>query len=156
MSRSTIYVVFESRAGLFDAFIVDLWRRTGIADLARAVKATDAREHLRGALLAACRMLARDRDIYRVLYSMNALDPGSVGGAVEKMDKERRGGMEHLVNRLAEDGVLRDDVSKAEAVDLVWMLCSFDAFDLLHTDRGLSVEDVAALLHATIERTLCR
>jgi ABC-2 type transport system ATP-binding protein len=41
-------------------------------------------------------MYAADRDIYRILFSMAQLDPGSVGGAVDKMERERAGGMTHL------------------------------------------------------------
>jgi AcrR family transcriptional regulator len=156
VARSTIYLVFGSRAGLFDAFTADLAERTGMPALATAVETSDARTHLRQAALAASRMLAADRDIYRVLYSMSRLDPESVGGSVRKMDADRRGGMEYLARRLREDGALRSDVSLETATDLLWMLCSFDAFDLLYTDRGLGVEQVADLLVTTIERTLCR
>jgi AcrR family transcriptional regulator len=156
VARSTIYTVFGSRAGLFDAFTEDLFDRTRLVDLTHAVAAGDARTHLRGGLLAACRMYARDRDIYRVLHSMGQLDPDSVGGAVARINAERRGGMDHLANHLAEDGELRDDVSVAQARDLLWMLCSFDAFDLLYAGRGLSVDEAAEWLATTVERTLCR
>jgi len=156
VSRSTIYVVFGSRAGLFDAFTADLWERTGIADLTRAVSAPDARDHLRGGFRAASRMYAADRDIYRVLITMARLDPDSVGGALQKMEAERRGGIAHLVNRLSEDGVLRDDVTVEAAFDLLWMLSSYDALDRLITDRGMPVDDAADLLATTAERALCR
>jgi AcrR family transcriptional regulator len=156
VARSTIYVVFGSRAGLLDAFAEDLWARTGLADLTAAVAEPDARKHLRGGILAACRMLAKDLEVYRVLHAMGRLDPDSVGGAVDKMDKERRGGMRYLARRLKEDGVLRDDVTQAQAADLLWMLSSFEAFDRLHTDRGMSVERAADVLATTAERTLCK
>jgi AcrR family transcriptional regulator len=156
VSRSTVYVIFGSRAGLFDAFTVDLWERTGIGALTRAVAAPNALDHLRGGLRAASRMYAADRDIYRVLYTMARLEPGSVGDAVAKMEAERRGGMAHVVNRLAEDGVLRDDVTVEFANDLLWMLCSFDALDRLITDRGMAVDDAADMLALTAERALCR
>jgi hypothetical protein len=47
-------------------------------------------------------------------------------------------------------------VSVAQATDLLWMLCSFEAFDLLFTDRGLSADEAADLVATTIERTHCR
>jgi AcrR family transcriptional regulator len=156
VARSTIYVVFGSRAGLFDAFTADLSERTGLAGLTAAVAVPEARAHLRGSLKAACRMLAADLDTYRVLFSMSRLDPGSLGGAVDRMEERRRGGMEYLGQRLAEDGMLRDDVTADQAVDLLWMLCSFEAFDLLHTGRGMPVDDAADLLATTAERSLCR
>ena len=43
VARSTIYLVFGSRAGLFDAFADDLWARTGFAELTKAVAHPDAR-----------------------------------------------------------------------------------------------------------------
>jgi AcrR family transcriptional regulator len=156
VARSTIYVVFGSRAGLFDAFTEDLSQRTGMAQLTEAVAAADPRDHLRGAVLAACRMLAGDLEIYRVLSSMSRIDPDSVGGAIARMDQNRRGGLEYLARRLDEAGVLRDDVTATQAVDLLWVLSSFEAFDQLHTDRGLSVDDAADVLATTAERTICR
>lgn len=156
VARSTIYVVFGSRAALFDAFTTDLWERAGLADLSAAVAVPDARLHLRNGFRAASRMLAAELEIYRVLFSMSRLDPDSVGGAVVKKEESRRGGMTHLASRLAEDGALRDDVTEEQAADVLWMLASFEAFDLLHTGRGLPVDEAAELLATTAERTLCR
>ncbi|HWM23145.1 MAG TPA: TetR/AcrR family transcriptional regulator [Ilumatobacteraceae bacterium] len=152
--RSTIYLVFGSRAGLFDAFTDDLWARTGLPALTEAVAHPDAREHLRGGIAAGTRMYAADRDIYRVLHSMAQLDPDSVGGAVDKMNKERSGGMAHLARRLAEDGVLRSDVTVEEAANVLWVLCSFESFDLLYTARGMSVDDTIQTIISTAERAL--
>ena len=58
--------------------------------------------------------------------------------------------------RLAEQGALRPDVTEAEAADLLWLLTSFDAFDILYTGRSLPAELVAATLITTAERALCR
>jgi AcrR family transcriptional regulator len=156
VSRSTIYVSFGSRSGLFHAFAEDLWERAGLAELTAAVASEDAREHLRGGLRAASRMLASELQTFRVLFAMSRADPDSVGGVVVTKEEHRRGGMVHLAKRLAEDGALRDDVTVEQAVDLLWMLCSFEAFDLLHSDRGLSVDDAADVLATTALRTLCR
>lgn len=155
VSRSTIYADFGSRAGLFDAFVVDLWERTGLSMLTEAVSTPDARGHLRNGLAAASRMKANDLDIYRVLNAMDRLDPASAGGAVQMMEEDRRGGMEHLARRLSEDGELRDDVTIEQAVDVLWMITSFESLDLLMTGRGLSVDEAVAVLVTTAERTLC-
>lgn len=155
VARSTIYTVFGSRAGLFDAFTTDLWERNGLADVTAAVEVPDARAHLRGGLRAACRMLAGDLKVYRVLFAMARLDPDSLGGAVELKERNRSGGMAYLAQRLADQGVLRAGISPEYAADLLWMLCSFEAFDLLHTGRGMSVDDAAQALADTAERALC-
>ena len=55
VARSTIYVAFGTRAGLFDAFTEDLWRRAGLAELTEAVAHPDAHEHLRGGIRASVR-----------------------------------------------------------------------------------------------------
>lgn len=155
VSRSTIYVVFGSRAGLFEAFAEDLWERTGLADLSQATKSADALEHLRGAMRAACRMFAGDLDVYRVLFTMARLDPEAVGQVIERTETDRKHGMKHLAMRLAQDGHLRDDITVEQALDLLWVLGSFDAFYLAHVGRNLSVDDAADLLSLTAERTLC-
>jgi AcrR family transcriptional regulator len=156
VARSTIYLIFGSRAGLFDAFTEDLVDRTGLARLTEAVANPDARKHLREGIAAGCRMYAEDLVVYRVLFSMNHLDPASVGGAVERMEQRRAGGMAFLARRLAEDSVLRDDVTIEQAMDLLWMLCSFETFDALYTDRGMSLDDAVQLIAWTAEQSLCR
>jgi AcrR family transcriptional regulator len=156
VARSTIYLVFGSRAGLFDAFAEDLWQRTGLTDLTSAVAHPDAREHLRGGLRASAQMYAAERDVYRVLFSMAALEPDSVGGVIATKEENRRGGMLHLARRLDEHGLLRDDVTVDEAAHVLWVLASFDAFDLLYTGRKLPLDEVVALLVTSAERTLLR
>jgi len=156
VARSTIYVVFDSRVGLLEAFAEDLFARTGMADLSQAVKNADALEHLRGATRAACRMFAGDLDVYRVLNAMARLDPDAVGQVIDRAENDRRRGLGYLAKRLAEDGYLRDDVTVEQAHDLLWVLGSFDAFYLLHAGQGLSVAAAADALSRTAERALCR
>jgi hypothetical protein len=64
--------------------------------------------------------------------------------------------MAHLAQRLAEQDVLRPDVTADQATDLLWLLTSFDSFDQLYTARKLAAADVASTLITTAERTLCR
>jgi AcrR family transcriptional regulator len=156
VARSTIYLIFGSRAGLFDAFTEYLAESTGLARLTEAVANPDARKHLREGIAAGCRMYTEDLVVYRVLFSMNHLDPASVGGAVERMEQRRAGGMAYLARRLAEDSVLRDDVTIEQAVDLLWVLCSFETFDALYTDRGMSLDEAVQLIAWTAEQSLCR
>jgi AcrR family transcriptional regulator len=156
VARSTIYTVFGSRTGLLDAFADELFARSGLAELTAAVAHEDVREHLRGGVAAASRMFAAGRDMFRVLFSMDQLEPGSVGATVERMAEERAGGMAHLASRLAEAGVLRPDVSVEEATHLLWVVTSFESFDMLYTARGCSLEETIDLLTAMAERSVCR
>ena len=131
--------------GLFDAFVADLWERTGLAALTTAVANRDARAHLRAGLFAANQMYAADRAIYRVLFSLAKIDPEAVGGAVQRKERNRAGGMEYLARRLDEDAALRSDVTIEQATHILWVPCSFDTFDALHSDRGLTVEQTTDL-----------
>lgn len=121
-----------------------------------AVAHPDAREHLRRGIRAGVEVFAVSRDVYRVLSSTAMLDPEATAGAVQRSDDRRVGGMAHLARRLAEQDLLRPDVTVADAAHILWLITSFDAFDLLYTGRGLPVDDVARLLVATAERAVCR
>ena len=154
VARSTIYVVFGSRAGLFDALAQDVMDRTGFHRIIAAGGLPDAREHLRTALRASCEMFAAERDVARAMFSTAALDPEAVAGAIQRIEQARAGGMAHLAGRLAEQGLLRPEVTVDEAVDVLWTLTSFDAFDLLYTGRGLPPDTVADRLIGTAERAL--
>jgi AcrR family transcriptional regulator len=156
VARTTIYLVFGSRAGLFDALTSQLWERAGLANLTEAVAHPDARIHLREGLRTGLEIYAANRDVAMALFSMSALDPDSVGGSIVRLEQRRWGGMQHLARRLAEQGVLRDDVTVDEAADVMWMLASFGSFDALYTGRNLSTGEVTRVLTATAERTLCR
>jgi hypothetical protein len=100
-------------------------------------------------------MFAGDIEIYRVLLSMARLDPDSVGGAVDDKERNRSGGMAYLARRRAEPGALRPGITPEHAADVLWMLRTFEAFDLLHSGRGIPVDAAAKTLADTVERALC-
>ena len=72
------------------------------------------------------------------------------------MEKRRAGGMRYLAQRLAENSVLRDDVTLEQAADVLWVLCSFETFDTLYTDRDKSLDETIQLIAWTAEQSLCR
>jgi AcrR family transcriptional regulator len=156
VARTTVYLIFGSRAGLFDALATELWSRAGLANLTQAVAHPDAREHLRGGLRAGVEIFVALRDVAVALFSMSALDPESVGGAMVRLEERRWGGMEYLAQRLDEQGQLRADVTAAEAADVLWVLASFASFDALYTGRRMNADEVARTLIEMAERTLCR
>jgi hypothetical protein len=96
------------------------------------------------------------RDVHRVLFSTAALDPGATAGAMQRADAGRAGGMAYLAQRLAEQDLLRPDVTVDDAAHILYLITSFDAFDQLYSGRGLPVDEVARLLVATAERAVCR
>ena len=156
VARSTVYAIFGSRAGLFDGVAADVLEREDYERLLEAKHEPDAREHMRAGFRSGTDMLAADRDIVRALFSMAQLDEGAVGDAVRKREENRAAGMARLAGRLVEQDLLRPDVSAEDAERILWVLTSFDSFDLLYTGRGMSSEAVADLLFATAERALLR
>lgn len=154
VARSTIYLIFDSRAGLFDALAADLYERTGYPRLLEAVRVDDAWESASGGIRAGVEIFAADRDVFRVLHSMEAFDPEAVGGTIRRIEERRAEGMAWAARRLREQGYLRPGVSANEAAHIMWIQASFDAFDLLYTGRGLPAKKVADLLVAIAERSL--
>jgi AcrR family transcriptional regulator len=156
VARSTVYLVFGSRAELFDAFAADVMERGGFERVVEAVAHPDAREHLRGGIRGGVEVFAAYRDVCRALYSMAVLDDEAVGGAIRRQEQRRFRGMEHLARRLARQDLLRPDVTEAQAARVLWLLTSFDAFDLLYTGCRMPADEVAETFITTAERTLCR
>ena len=156
VARSTVYLIFGSRAGLFDAVIEDLMQRAGFDRVTTAVALPDAREHLRQGIRAGAAVYAVDRDVHRILFSMAMIDPDVEAGAMQRMEERRFGGMTYLAGRLAEQGVLRPDLSAADAAHILFVLTSFDAFDLLYAGRGRPADEVGDLLATMAERAVCR
>lgn len=156
VARSTVYLIFGSRAGLFDALAEDLYERSGIDRLLEAVFQPDARSNLRDGVRRTVEMYAPYRDVLRALHSMEQLDEEAVGGTVRRREQVRAGGMARLGRELAEQGALRDGVTAEKAAHVMWVLTSFEAFDLLATGRGQSVDEIGDLLVATAERALLR
>jgi len=155
VSRSTVYTVFGSRAGLFDALGMDLLKRGGFTDMVRGVLHPDAREGLRSGIRGNVLMYAAHRDVLRALFSMAEVEVEAVGGAVQRLERGRSEGMSGLAGRLVEQGVLRDGLTAAQAADVLWLLTSFDSFDLLYTGRALQPDHVSAILVSTAEHALC-
>jgi AcrR family transcriptional regulator len=155
VARSTVYLIFGSRDGLFDAVARDLFDRGGFDRIVEAVAHPDPRETVRNGIRGSTHMFAAHRDVFRALVSMAQLDPQAVGGTVDRADRNRAAGMAALAQRLADQDELRGGVTVDAAANLLWILTSFDAYDLLATGRGLSADEAADLLIETAERTLC-
>jgi AcrR family transcriptional regulator len=154
VARSTVYVIFGSRAGLFDAFAADVLERGGFQRVIDAVADPDPRVHLRDGIAGGVHTFAAHRDVIRVLVSMAELDAEAVGGAMQRMEERRAKGMMRLARRLSRSGLLRADVTVKQAADRLWVLTSFDAFDLLFSGRGLSADAVASALVDMAEQGL--
>jgi AcrR family transcriptional regulator len=155
VSRSTVYLLYGSRAGLFDALGRHLRLEAGFDDLIREFRRPDAVEAMRGSQRAAVRMYATMPELARALFTLAAIDPDAVA-AVRAIDDGRRPGQAQIARRLEEQGYLRDGVSVDEATDILTVITSFQAFDELFSGGGLPANVVADRLVAMAERSVCR
>ena len=73
---------------------------------------------------------------------------------MNRLEARRWGGMLHLAGRLAEQDLLRADVTIEDAANIRWVLASFDSFDALYSGRGMTTDDVARMLITMAERSL--
>ena len=154
VARSTVYLAFGSRSGLFDALTEHLFAGAGYDRIEEAVKHEDARETLRGGLAGGVQMYAAHHEVFRVLGSMAKLDPDGVGQALARSEARRSASMDWLAGRLAEQRLLRRGVTPELAAHVIWLLASFDAYDALATGRGLSPEETADVLVDTADHAL--
>lgn len=154
VARSTIYLVFGSRSGLFDALTERIIFGAGYQRILEAVRQPDARESLRGALAGGVEMYATHHDVLRVLGSMAKLDPEGVGHAIARSEAERARGVAHVARRLHRQGQLRTGIGVKHATAVIWLLAGFDAYDALATGQGMSPEDVVDILVQAAEGAL--
>jgi AcrR family transcriptional regulator len=154
VSRSTVYLVFGSRSGLFDALTERLLSGAGYERIKEAVRDPDARETLRGGLEGGVRMYAVHHDVFRVLYAAGKLDPDGAGRAIARSERRRYESMGWLADRLRDQNLLRPGITPEHAAHVIWFLASFDAYDLLASGRRLGPEEVTGILTDTAEHGL--
>jgi AcrR family transcriptional regulator len=155
VARSTVYLLFGSRAGLFDALARQLRDEAGFDQLIDAFRQPDALQAMRDAQRAAVRMYAKLPDLARALFTLGAIDPDAVA-AVTAIEDGRRPGQASIAGRLAAQGYLRPGVDVREATDILTVITSFQAFDELFGAGGLPEDLVADRLIAMAERSICR
>ena len=154
VARSTIYLVFGSRSGLFDALTEHLLSGAGYRRILDAVRRPDPRESLRGALAGGVDMYAAHHDVLRILRSMAKLDPEGVGQAIARAEEERSRAVARQAARLHQQGDLRPGLTVDRATAVIWLLAGFDAYDALATGQEHSPEQIADLLVDTAESAL--
>jgi hypothetical protein len=91
----------------------------------------------------------------RKLLGVAAADP-ETRQLVRKRDRNRLALVTQLAETLAEQRRLRPGCSVEEAVQTLWLLSTFEAFDQLFTGLGLGGDAAAARLFELVERALLR
>lgn len=145
VARATVYYQFGSKRGLLEAIVDDVQQRAGQQQIGRAVELADPVQALRRAFLLGCRFWATEQLIVRRLTGLAAVDP-EIRDVLTSANQQRLAVVSRLADRLADAGQLAAGCSRDRAIDVLWLLSSFEAFDQLSTGRHLPAEEVAALL----------
>ncbi|MEP7379950.1 MAG: helix-turn-helix domain-containing protein [Chloroflexota bacterium] len=161
----TVYRIFGSKAGLFRAVVgallaggptraeVPVEQRPAIRTI---INEPDPRRQV--ALYAATQpgIHRRSGPLLRALRDAQAGDP-ELATLWAELEAWRHGGQGRFVAQLAQQGALRPDRSQEQAADIVFMLCSLAAHDLLVRERGWTTDQyeswlTAALTHELLSR----
>jgi AcrR family transcriptional regulator len=153
--RSTIYTVFGSREGLLRAVAQDMTERGGWDRMREAFRDPDAWAAIRRNIEEGTRMVASEHPVALAISTLAAVDPDAAVVAAE-MDELRLRGIRDLVRRLDEQGYLRPELSREQAVEILWVLTSWNSFDQLYSGRGLDQPAAAERLVTMARLTLCR
>jgi hypothetical protein len=120
-------------------------RGRGQQQVVAAVELADPLQALRPTFKLGCRFWASEHSLVRRLSGLAAVDP-EIRQALSQAEQQRLPLLTRLVERLADAGYLAAGCSTSRAVDLLWLLSSFEAFDQLFTGRQLPAEKVASML----------
>ena len=154
VARSTVYAIFGSRAGLFDALASDVHMRGGFQAVLDAVADPDPRVHLRDGITGGVRTFAAEREVFRALFTMAVRDPEALAGAMGRLERSRMNGMRRLARRLDEAALLRPGITAGEAADQLWLLRASTRSTCSTAGRGLSPDEIARVFVDMAERSL--
>src|SRR5689334_12133592 len=148
VARATVYYQFGSKHGLIEAVVDDIRQRSGQPRVDDVADSADPVVALGRSFEAGCRFWAAEHVLVRKLTGLALVDP-EVRRLLARVDKGRLPLLTRLVERLADTGHLAAGCTQRRAVDVLWMLSSFEAFDQLFTGRRLPVREVANALTDT-------
>lgn len=143
--RATLYNRFGSRQAIVRAVLEDLERRGGLDQALGAGDEGSLVEALSGVIRRLASLYAREHQVLRQVVGLATID-AEVDSALGAWDELRRVAVAQWVDRLVEAGLLRPGLTRRRAVDSLWLLTSFGAFDQLFGRRAMSAGASAELL----------
>jgi AcrR family transcriptional regulator len=153
VARGTVYHRFGSKIGLLEAVVRDFEQRAGLESLVRLTERAPTDRLLRDVITAGCRYWATDPTLVRKVIAVAATD-ADAAQLLAGHDAGRLQLLNHIVERLATNQRLQTAPTRKSAVDALWLLTSFAAYDELTNGRGLSTRAAASVLTDLAERHL--
>ncbi|HEY6407277.1 MAG TPA: hypothetical protein VIY29_07410, partial [Ktedonobacteraceae bacterium] len=141
--RSTIYTIFGSRLGLFEAIAQDFRDRGGFQAIQDAFTLPDAHDILRHSLAAAVHLYVNEGRLWRALQLQAVIDPDAAT-LTSRENHDRIGGMHYLAQVLSQQGYVRAGVTVAEVGQILALLSDFVMYDQLTMTVGLTADQLLA------------
>ena len=127
VARMTVYYQFGSRRGLLEALFDDLAARGGIPQLPSAFQEPDPMVALNRLIEIFAHFWTSARVVHRRLRAIAVLDPELLQALVDRNELRRRG-LRVILSRTP--GIVGSQPID-ELVDLLFVLSSFESFDML-------------------------
>ncbi len=143
VARSTIYTIFGSRLGLFEALAQDFRGRGGFQTIQAAFTLPDARDILRQSFRAAVQLYMNEGRLWRALQLQAMIDPDAAT-LTSRENHNRIGGMHYLAQLLQQQGYVRADVTVTEVGQILSVLSDFVVYDQLTMTMGLTADQLLA------------
>jgi AcrR family transcriptional regulator len=154
VARATVYHQFGSKLGLLEAVLLDFESRAGLASLATLIEDTPPDRLLQVVVTEGCRYWATDPVLARKILAVAATNV-KAGDLLAGHDAGRLSLIRRVVSRLQSAGLLSEP-SPEPALNTLWVLTSFDAYDQLTHGLGLSQGDATGTLMHLAELSVLR
>lgn len=142
VARMTVYYQFKSKGKLLEALFDDFGARTNMKTVGDAVRNPDPARGLATLVEDFCHLWKTEGALVRRLNAMAALDL-EVDRALQERGGWRREALGAIVGRRRRGRVA------AEIVDLLYVLTSFETYDML-LSAGRDPKEIAALLQRAV------
>jgi AcrR family transcriptional regulator len=148
VARMTVYHQFGSKRDLLEALFDDLAARSLGKQLRPAFAESDPLRALAELIAAFAAFWTSERKAIRRIRALGALDP-DFEQALHERDERRRRAIRGILTRLQNNRGKLPRLSLDEAINLVWMLTSFETFDAL-AGPNARPSDMLSLVHAVV------
>ena len=152
IARATLYQHFGSRLELVDAICDTFDANPALLTLRKSVELPDAQAALAETIANVVGFWSSEDAILSQLYGVAAIDPAAQD-LVDRQRADRRSEMERLANHLRAAGVLHSRTTAREAVALLMVLTSYDAYRELR-EADLPDRKITSILQDTARALL--
>ena len=152
VTRPTVYQQFGSLQELLLAVTNEALDNADVRAVRKALQLPDAGKAVRGMLRASCKFWNSEFVLFSRIKGLALIDDAA-RHVDDIKEQVRRGHVENIVGRLSNQGLLKKGLSRRDAADRLYLLCSFEVFERLRR-AGHSADAIAARLIDLADETV--